>query len=67
MDVLSLHGNYPGQFWHLAEAMGQKPSNWVVLLTNRSDPETHRLAGVSVRRYASHREVSQGAYLSAQQ
>ena len=62
MDVLFLHGNYPGQFWHLAEAMGRKPSNRVVFLTNRSDPETHRLTGVSVRRYAPHREVSQGGH-----
>ena len=62
MDVLFLHGNYPGQFWHLAEGMGRKPSNRVVFLTNRSDPETHRLAGVDVRRYEPHREVNQGVH-----
>ena len=62
MDVLFLHGNYPGQFWHLAEGMGRKPSNRVVFLTNRSDPETHRLAGVDVRRYEPHREVTQAGH-----
>lgn len=62
MDVLFLHGNYPGQFWHLAEAMGRKPSNRVVFLTNRNDPDMHRLAGVSVRRYVPHREVSKGGH-----
>ena len=62
MDVLFLHGNYPGQFWHLAEGMGRKPSNRVVFLTNRSDPELHRLAGVEVRRYEPHREVNQGGH-----
>jgi len=62
MDVLFLHGNYPGQFWHLAEGMGRKRSNRVVFLTNRSDAETHRLAGVSIRRYQLHREVSEGVH-----
>ena len=63
MDVLFLHGNYPGQFWHLAEGMGRQPSNRVVFLTNRSDPESHHLSGVSVRRYLPHREVTQAGHV----
>jgi len=62
MDVLFVHGNFPGQFWHLAEGMGCKPSNRVVFLTNRSDPETHRLKGVLVRRYVLHREVGRNVH-----
>jgi len=62
MDVLFVHGNYPGQFWHLAEGMGRKPSNRVVFLTNRSDPELHHLEGVAVRRYEPHREVAPGVH-----
>ena len=62
MDVLFIHGNYPGQFWHLAEGMGRNPSNRVVFLTNRSDPEAHQLSGVSVRCYQPHREVSQAGH-----
>ena len=63
MDVLFLHGNYPGQFWHLAEGMGRQPSNRVVFLTNRSDPESHHLSGVSVRRYVPHRRVTQAGHV----
>jgi len=62
MDILFLHGNYPGQFWHLAEGMGRKSSNRVVFLTNRCDPEKHRLAGVEVRRYEPHREITQDGH-----
>ena len=45
MDVLFLLCNYPVQFWHLAEAMGRKPSNRVVFLTNRSDEKQLLSAG----------------------
>lgn len=62
MDVLFIHGNYPGQFLHLAPAMAQQPNHRVVFLTNRDDPEAHPLRGVTVRRYDTHRETTPGIH-----
>lgn len=62
MDVLFLHGNYPGQFSHLAKAMAQQRGNRVVFLTNRHDPEEYPIQGVSVRRFDCHRAITKGIH-----
>lgn len=68
MDVLFLHGNYPGQFRQLAAGMARQPRNRVVFLTNRADPEVDPLEGVEVRRFERHRDTTPGyPPLSAQQ
>ena len=67
MDVLFLHGNYPGQFPQLAAGMARQSGNRVIFLTNRKDPEAYPLEGVEVRRFDRHRETSSGIhpYLSS--
>lgn len=61
MNVLFIHGNYPGQFVHLASALGRQEQHRVVFLTNRKDHEVWQLPGVEVRRFEPHRQPnSQG-------
>ena len=62
MDVLFLHGNYPGQFRQLATGMARQPRNRVVFLTNRADPEVDPLEGVEVRRFERHRDTTPGIH-----
>ena len=62
MDVLFLHGNYPGQFPQLAVGMAQQPGVRVVFLTNRVDPEHYPLEGVEVRRFERHRDTTPGIH-----
>ena len=62
MDVLFLHGNYPGQFPQLASGMAQQPGVRVVFLTNRMDPEVYPLEGVEVRRFDCHRDTTPGIH-----
>ena len=62
MDVLFLHGNYPGQFPQLAAGMARQPGNRVVFLTNREDPEVVPLEGVEVRRFERHRDTTPGIH-----
>lgn len=62
MDVLFLHGNYPGQFPQLAAGMARMPRNRVVFLTNRTDPQVYPLKGVEVRRFDRHRDTTPGLH-----
>ena len=62
MDVLFLHGNFPGQFSQLAAGMARQPGNRVVFLTNRADPEQDPLEGVELRRFDRHRDTTSGIH-----
>ena len=62
MDVLFLHGNYPGQFRQLAAGMARQPRNRVVFLTNCADPEVDPLEGVEVRRFERPRDTTPGIH-----
>ena len=62
MDVLFLHGNYPGQFAQLAVGMAKQPGIRVLFLTNRADPEDDPLEGVEVRRFERHRDTTPGIH-----
>ena len=62
MDVLFLHGNYPGQFAQLAVGMAKQPGVRVLFLTNRADPEDDPLEGVEVRRFERHRDTTPGIH-----
>ena len=57
MDILFVHGNYPAQFRHLAERLGQAPDQRVVFLTARADAASTPLTGVAIRNYQSHRQA----------
>jgi glycosyltransferase involved in cell wall biosynthesis len=54
VNVLFLHNNYPGQFRHLAPALGRQPGNRVVFGTQRLD--AHPLGGVARAYYEPSRE-----------
>ena len=62
MDILFVHGNYPAQFRHLAERLGQAPGQRVVFLTAREDATNTPLPGVTIRTYRSHREPHAGTH-----
>lgn len=62
MDIVFIHGNYPAQFVHLAKAIGTQPQHRVIYLTNRKDPESRPLPGVSIRRFEPHRPPSEGIH-----
>jgi glycosyltransferase involved in cell wall biosynthesis len=62
LDFLFLHNNYPAQFKYLSTSLAGSPSNRVVFLTNRKDPETIPLAGVAVKRFDLHREISKESH-----
>jgi len=48
MNILFIHGNYPAQFRHLAEALGEQKDHDVRFLTCRKDHELHSIRGVRV-------------------
>ena len=62
MDILFVHGNYPAQFRHLAERLGQAPGQRVVFLTAREDATNTPLPGVTIRTYRSHRQPHAGTH-----
>ena len=58
MDILFVHGNYPAQFVHLVKSLAAS-GHHVVFLTARQDAdEAWPLAGVEVRKFSPHRDVS---------
>ena len=61
MDCLFIHGNYPGQFKHLAPLLSNN-GHRVVFLTNRSDALNHTQKGVEVRIYKPHRQPSRDTH-----
>ena len=57
MDCLFIHGNYPGQFRHLAPLLASS-GHRVVFLTNRLDAQDHAQQGIEIRNYNLHRGPS---------
>ena len=54
MDCLFIHGNFPGQFRHLAPLLA-KAGHRVVFLTNRTDIAKTEDVGFEIRNYSLHR------------
>lgn len=57
MDCLLIHGNYPGQFRHLAPLLAEA-GHRVIFLTNRADAKDEAQPGVEIRNYTLHRGPS---------
>ena len=55
MDILFIHGNYPAQFRHLAEALGKSGQHRVIFLTARQDANKQPINGVTIRELKLHR------------
>lgn len=62
MNFLFIHGNYPAQFRHLAAAIGSESEHRVVFLTARADAEREQMAGIQIRKYQCHRNVSSNTH-----
>ena len=63
MQILFVHGNYPGQFGWLAQALGQQGQHEVRFLTARADAAQHVIAGVAVELFAEPEAVLPGSPL----
>lgn len=61
MDCLFIHGNYPGQFKHLAPLLAQQ-GHRVVFLTNRADAKEYAQPGVYIKNYSLHRHQSENVH-----
>lgn len=63
VDILFIHGNYPGQFIHLAAGIGREERHRVFFLTELEDAHNKGLfPGVEIVRYSRHREVAAGIH-----
>lgn len=58
MDILFIHGNYPGQFRHLASVIGSNKDHRVVFLTKKKVQDCENIDGVNVRSFNTHRSAS---------
>lgn len=59
MDVLFLHGNYPGQFRNQAHALAADPRHRVVFATERNPvPSAEIFPGLQLVHYVPHRQPS---------
>lgn len=61
MNILLIHGNYPGQFRNLAVNLAQRRQQ-VVYLSHPGTGEGWELPGVAVRRFAPHRGLTPGLH-----
>lgn len=59
MDILFIHGNYPGQFRNLAMMLGKDDKHRVVFLTAKKVASEEALPGVEIYTYNGHREPSE--------
>ena len=59
MNLLFIHGNFPGQFKDVAPAMARRSGGRTVFLTQSDNPQNIRLPGVQLVRFARHREPGQ--------
>ena len=62
MNVLFIHGNFPGQFKHLASSLGANNNNNIVFLTQRSIAECPMIPGVKIRNFEVHRSSHESTH-----
>ena len=62
MNLLFIHGNFPGQFLDLAPLLAQKAGGRTVFLTESENPQGIQLPGVELVRFGCHRD---GATMTA--
>ena len=58
MDILFVHGNYPGQFRNLCSGFGANPNHRTVFLTAREDADQGQIKGINIAQYEQHRQVN---------
>jgi glycosyltransferase involved in cell wall biosynthesis len=62
MDILFVHGNYPGQFVHLVPMFSRLEANRVVFLTGNEKPQAWNFPNVELRHFKRHREAFKGTH-----
>ena len=55
MDIVFIHGNFPGQFKHLAAGLASAGEHRVFFLTAREDADDSMIPGVIIRQFKEHR------------
>ena len=55
MDIVFIHGNYPAQFRHLAQVLGNSNEHRVYFLTSRDGEDMQKIRGVEIRKMSMHR------------
>ena len=63
MNLLFIHGNFPGQFLDLAPYLARHVADRTVFLTESDNPQGIDLAGVELVRFVPHRQPAEGVHL----
>ena len=58
MNILFIHGNFPGQFKDIAPSLARNNDGKVYFLTLSDNPQNIKLPGVYMRQFKLHRDVS---------
>ncbi|MDA7433311.1 hypothetical protein N8501_01435 [Synechococcus sp. AH-601-N10] len=62
MDILFIHGNFPGQFKYLANAFAESGQNRVKYLTGVNKERTSSLKNIGILEYQIHRSVGKDVH-----
>ena len=62
MNLLFIHGNFPGQFLYLAPYLARHAADRTVFLTESDNPQGIDLSGVELVRFALHRQPTEGVH-----
>ena len=62
MNLLFIHGNFPGQFLDLAPFLAQQSADRTVFLTESDNPQGLELPGVEIMRFIPHRQPAEGVH-----
>lgn len=58
MNILFIHGNFPGQFKDIAPCLARNTHGKIYFLTISDNPQNIKLPGVHLRQFKLHRDVS---------
>ena len=58
MNILFIHGNFPGQFKDIAPILAKNNDGKIYFLTLSDNPQNIQLPGVHLRQFKLHRDVS---------
>ena len=62
MNLLFIHGNFPGQFLDLAPYLARYAADRTVFLTESDNPQGIDLEGVDLVRFVPHRQPAEGVH-----
>ncbi len=62
MNLLFIHGNFPGQFLDLAPYLARNAADRTVFLTESDNPQGIKLPGVKLAHFSPHRQPAEGIH-----